>query len=43
MFWLRVAQWVLTAHLILIGALSLGGVVGLLVYGGLLFLARRVP
>jgi|LakMenE18May11ns_1017448.scaffolds.fasta_scaffold6988504_1 hypothetical protein len=40
MFWLRVAQWVLTAHLVLIGALALGGVVGLLVWGGFMFVAR---
>jgi len=40
MFWLRVAQWVLTAHLILIGALALGGVAGLLVWGMFMFAAR---
>lgn len=40
MFWLRVAQWVLTAHLVLIGALTLGGVVGLLVWGVFLFVAK---
>lgn len=43
MFWLRVAQWVLFAHLVLITTLAMGGVIGLILYGALMVCARVFP
>lgn len=43
MFWLRIVQWVLWAHLILMGSLVVGSVVGLSAYGVFMLLARAVP
>jgi hypothetical protein len=43
MFWLRFAQWVMWAHLILLGSLTVGAVVGLCAYGVFLFLVRGLP
>lgn len=40
MFWLRIAQWVLWAHLILLGSIVVGAAVGLMAYGVFLFLVR---
>lgn len=43
MFWLRVAQWVLFAHLVLIMTLAMGGVIGLVLYGVMMVCARAFP
>lgn len=43
MFWLRVAQWVLFAHLVLITTLAMGGAIGLILYGVLMVFARAFP